>query len=103
MQSEELREDVSEMFESKTAHTSPQRKGKGYRAVWQARVIMLVLINVAQLWILAATIEAGLARHLKVLVPLVIASAFCFLITLSIVFRWRTTSKKYTSTGYITK
>lgn len=89
------------MFETKAAHTFPKKEGKGYKAVSQARVIMLVLINVAQLWVLAATVEAALAGHLKVLIPLVIASAFCFLITLSIVYRWRTSSKRHTSTGYL--
>ena len=38
------------------------------------RVILLVMINVAQLWILAATVEAALARHYSLLAPLVIAS-----------------------------
>lgn len=89
------------MFEEKAAHTFPKKQGKGYKAVSQARLIMLVLINIAQLWILAATVEAALAGHLKVLMPLVIASVICFLITLSIVFRWRTSSKRHTSTGYL--
>src|SRR5438067_9941461 len=69
-------------------------------AVSQARVILLVMINVAQLWILAATVEAALAHHYRVLVPLVIASFICWLITLSIIFWWRPVSRHYTSTGY---
>jgi uncharacterized RDD family membrane protein YckC len=59
------------------------------------------MINVAQLWILSATVEAALARHYSVLLPLVIASGICWLITLSIIFWWRPVSRRYTSTGYI--
>jgi uncharacterized membrane protein len=70
-------------------------------AVWQARLIMLVMINVAQLWILAATVEAALSRHYSVLLPLVVASGVCFVITLSIIKWWRPTSRKKTSTGYV--
>ena len=73
----------------------------GHTAVWQARLIMLVMINVAQLWILAATVDAALARHYSVLLPLVIASGVCFLITLSIIKWWRPTSRKRTSSGYV--
>jgi hypothetical protein len=81
--------------------TTPQRRAERHHAVWQARLIMLVMINVAQLWILAATVDAALARHYSVLVPLVIASAVCFLITLSIIRWWRPTSRRKTSSGYI--
>jgi hypothetical protein len=80
------------------------RVGRGVRgraAVSQARLILLVMINVAQLWILAATVEAALARHFRVLVPLVIASFICWLITLSLVLWWRPASRKHTSTGYL--
>ena len=77
------------------------RSKSGQTAVWQARLIMLVMINIAQLWILAATIDAALARHYSVLLPLVIASGVCFLITLSIIKWWRPTSRKKTSTGYV--
>lgn len=84
------------------ATTHGDRRPKtGQTAVWQARLIMLVMINIAQLWILAATVEAALARHYSVLLPLVIASGICFLITLSIVKWWRPTSRKKTSTGYV--
>lgn len=62
---------------------------------------MLVMINIAQLWILAATVDAALAHHYTVLLPLVLASAICFLITLSIIRWWRPTSSKQTSTGYV--
>lgn len=77
------------------------RARRGHAAVWQARLIMLVTINIAQLWILAATVDAALARHYSVLLPLVIASGICFLITLSILRWWRPTSGKHTSTGYV--
>jgi hypothetical protein len=78
----------------------PQAK-TGQAAVWQARLIMLVMINIAQLWILAATVDAALARHYSVLLPLVVASGVCLLITLSIIKWWRPTSLKRTSTGYV--
>ena len=83
--------------------TSTPNRGPnaGQAAVLQARLIMLVMINVAQLWILAATVDAALAHHYSVLVPLVVASGVCFVITLSIVKWWRPTSRKKTSTGYI--
>ena len=46
---------------------------RGRTAVWQARLVLLVMINIAQLWILSATVEAALARHYDKLLPLVIA------------------------------
>jgi uncharacterized protein DUF6755 len=80
----------------------PGRGAKaGQAAVWQARLIMLVMINIAQLWILAATVDAALARHYSVLLPLVIASGVCFAITVSIIKWWRPTSRKKTSSGYV--
>ncbi|HEU4510880.1 MAG TPA: DUF6755 family protein [Pyrinomonadaceae bacterium] len=72
-----------------------------HAAVWQARLMMLVMINIAQLWILAATVDAALARRYSVLLPLVIASGICFLITVSILRWWRPVSRRKTSTGYI--
>jgi hypothetical protein len=78
-----------------------RRSKSGQAAVWQARLIMLVMINIAQLWILAATVDAALARHYSVLLPLVVASGVCFLITLSIIKWWRPTSRRKTSTGYL--
>jgi len=77
------------------------RPRRGNAAVWQARLIMLVMINIAQLWILSATVDAALARHYSSLLPLVIASGICFLVTLSIIRWWRPTSGKQTSTGYV--
>ena len=78
-----------------------RRSQRQHAAVWQARLIMLVMINIAQLWILAATVDAALARHYSVLLPLVIASGICFLITVSILRWWRVVSRDKTSTGYI--
>ena len=72
-----------------------------HAAVWQARLIMLVMINIAQLWILAATVDAALARHYSVLLPLVIASGICFVVTLTLIFWWRPASRRFTSSGYL--
>ena len=79
----------------------PHDGRRGPAAVWQARLIMLVMINIAKLWILAATVEAALANHYSVLLPLVVSSGVCFLITLSILRWWRPTSSRRTSTGYV--
>ena|SRR5689334_3609871 len=87
----------TELHRKDTASTNERH----HAAVWQARLIMLVMINIAQLWILAATVDAALARHYAVLVPLVVASGVCFLITLSIIRWWRPTSRRKTSTGYV--
>lgn len=84
---------------SQTSSARPSERH--HAAVWQARLIMLVMINIAQLWILAATVDAALARHYSVLLPLVISSGICFLITVSILRWWRPVSRRKTSTGYI--
>lgn len=81
--------------------TSRRRAEGRHPAVWQARLIMLVMINIAQLWILAATVDAALAGRHSVLLPLVIASGVCLVITLSIIKWWRPTSRKATSSGYV--
>lgn len=65
----------------------------GRTAVWQARLVLLVMINIAQLWILSATIEAALAAHYKQLVPLVIASGVCWTIALTIFLWWKPAGK----------
>ena len=65
-----------------------RRAKVGQAAVWQARLIMLVMINIAQLWILVATVDAALARHYSLLLPLVIAARGCFVFSLSISKRW---------------
>ena len=88
-------------FQSNPPAGNNRRSSTGHAAVWQARLIMLVMINIAQLWILAASVDAALARHYSVLIPLVFASGVCFLITLSIIRWWRPTSRKKTSTGYV--
>lgn len=78
-----------------------RRTARGRAALEQARLIMLVMINVAQLWILAATVEAALAHNYREMWPLVIASGVCWLISLSIILWWRPASRRYTSTGYL--
>lgn len=75
----------------------PNRKtrvSRGRTAVWQAKLMLLVMINLAQLWILSGTVEAALAKEYKQLLPLVIASAVCWFISLSIIFWWKPTTKK---------
>ncbi len=62
---------------------------KGRTAVWQSRLVLLVMINIAQLWILSATIEAALAEHFGQLVPLIVASGVCWLIALTIFLWWK--------------
>lgn len=75
--------------------------GEGRTAVAQARLVLLVMINVAQLWILAATVEAALARRFSALLPLVVASGICFVVTLTLIFWWRPASRRFTSSGYM--
>lgn len=74
---------------------------RGRTAVWQARLVLLVMINLAQLWILSATVEAALAREYKQLVPLIVASFVCWLVALSIFLWWKPASRRRTSTGYL--
>ncbi len=85
----------------KRLRTKEARASRGHAAVWQTRLILLVMINVAQLWILSAVVEASLASHYGVLLPLLISSSVCWLIALSIIFWWRPVSRRYTSSGYI--
>ncbi len=66
----------------------------GRTAIWQARLVLLVMINIAQLWILSATIEAALAAHYKQLIPLVIASGVCWLLALSIFLWWKPSTRR---------
>jgi hypothetical protein len=70
------------------------RPTRGITAIFQAKLILMVMINLAQLWILAAAIEAALARHYKELLPLVAASGICWLISLSIVFWWKPVARR---------
>ncbi len=69
----------------------PQTRGR--TAVWQARVALLIMINLAQMWILSAGIEAALANEHKQLWPLVIASIICWLIALTIILWWKPSSR----------
>jgi hypothetical protein len=75
--------------------------GEGRTAVAQARLILVVMVNVAQLWILAATVEAALAHRFSALLPLVVASGICFVVMLTLIFWWRPASRRFTSSGYV--
>lgn len=86
---------------TKRKDTTLGHAGRGRTAVAQARLMLLIMINAAQLWILAATVEAALARQFSALLPLVIASGICFAVTLTIIFWWRPASRRYTSSGYL--
>lgn len=77
----------------------PQERGR--TAVWQARLVLLVMINLAQLWVLSAAVEAALAREFKQLLPLVVASGVCWLIALSIILWWKPASRRRMSSGYL--
>ena len=65
----------------------PQPRGR--TAVWQARLAIFVMINLAQLWILSAAVDSALGHHYGQLLPLVVASAVCWLIALSIFLWWK--------------
>lgn len=82
-------------FENPRPRTTP----KGRSAILQAKLILLVMINVAQLWILAATIEASLANHFKELPLLIIASGVCWLISITIVLWWKPATSKRSTIG----
>lgn len=73
----------------KDSSRSQRPQSRGLSAVWQARLVMLVMINLAQLWILSAAVEAALAHSYSQLAPLVIASGICWLIALSIIIWWK--------------
>lgn len=77
----------------------PQERGR--TAVWQARMVLLVMINIAQLWILSTTVEAALAGHFSKLLPLVVSSGVCWLIALTIFLWWKPASRRRTNTGYL--
>ena len=78
-------------MKARSASQRPQSSGR--TAVWQARLALLIMINVAQLWILSAAVEAALA-HDKQLIPLVIASGICWLIALSIIIWWKPAARR---------
>ena len=75
--------------------------GRGRTAIWQARLVLLVMINIAQLWLLSATIEAALAGSYGHLIPLIACSAVCWAIALTIFLWWKPASSRRTSTGYL--
>lgn len=72
---------------------------RGREAIWQARLVLMVMINIAQLWVLSAAVEAALAREFKQLLPLVIASGACWLIALTIFLWWKPVPRHRTNTG----
>ena len=80
---------------------SRRHSPRGTTAIWQARLALFVMINIAQMWILAATVEAALAGQYKELLPLVVASGVCWIIALTIFLWWKPASRRYTSTGYL--
>ena len=71
----------------------PQSRGR--TAVWQARLALLLMINIAQLWILAAAVNAALAHEYKQLVPLVVASGICWVIAFSIFMWWKPATRQH--------
>ena len=73
---------------------------RGWTAVWQARLVLMVMINIAQLWILSAAVEAALAREFKQLLPLIVASGVCWLIALSIFFWWKPAPRRRTGSDF---
>lgn len=77
----------------------PRATPKGRSAVSQAKLILLVMINLAQLWILSATIEAALAKEFAKLAPLIISSGFCWLISITLVLWWKPATSKRSTIG----
>lgn len=82
----------SQLISRYSVNNRPEPKGR--KAVWQARLALLIMINLAQLWILSAAVEAALAREFKQLMPLVIASGVCWLIALSIFLWWKPAERR---------
>lgn len=77
--------------------------GRGRTAIWQARLALLVMINVAQLWILSATIEAALAGEYGHLIPLIVSSFVCWAIALTIFLWWKPPASRRHGNGYLKK
>jgi hypothetical protein len=94
-------EDMRNSIDQTKPRPTRNLAGKGRTAVAQARLILLVMINVAQLWVLAATVEAALSHRFSALLPLVIASGICFVVSLTLIFWWRPASRRFTSSGYL--
>ncbi len=80
-------------LDQKTTYSGSRLQSRGRTAVAQARLAMLIMINLAQLWILSAAIEAALRHSHKQLLALVIASAVCWVISLTIILWWRPAPK----------
>ena len=72
---------------------APRQQGR--TAISQARLAVLVMINIAQMWILSSAVEAALAREFAHLTPLVIASGVCWLIALSIFLWWKPIERRH--------
>lgn len=74
------------------SQNKPQSRGR--TAVLQARLALLVMINIAQLWILSAAVEAALAHEFGQLMPLVIASGLCWVIALTVLLWWKPAARR---------
>lgn len=83
--------------ESKRPHKISRPQTRGRTAVWQARVALLIMINLAQMWILSAAIEAAIANEYRQLWPLVIASVVCWVVALTIILWWKPASRPGTA------
>ena len=87
--------DVQAVGQRKDFQARKRLQARGRTAIWQARLVLLVMINLAQLWILSAAVEAALARQFKQLIPLVIGSGVCWLIALTIFLWWKPASSEF--------
>lgn len=94
----EARNAVADLHSPQISARPPER---GRTAIWQARLVLLIMINLAQLWVLSAAVEAALARDFKQLLPLIIGSGVCWLIALSIFLWWKPVSRRRASSGYL--
>ncbi|NNE68023.1 MAG: hypothetical protein HKN33_15785 [Pyrinomonadaceae bacterium] len=86
-------------MDSQYENQRPRVTPRGRTAVLQAKLVLLVMINLAQLWILSATIEASLARHFSELPPLIVASGICWFIGITILLWWKPTKSKRETIG----
>lgn len=84
---------------ARSGHWGRRAEPRGRSAVWQARLVLLVMINLAQLWILSAAVDAALAREFRHLVPLVIASGVCWIIALTIFLWWKPAGGRTSGSG----
>lgn len=90
------------MQHNTSANDGGQRRNvRGRTAIWQARLVLLVMINIAQLWILSATIEAALAGEFNHLVPLIVASVVCWMIALTIFLWWKPAPSRRADAGHL--